>query len=386
MKTPYDIVIIGGGLVGFAFLLALPERLQQRTLLLDGAEQPDGQTPSPSFDDRGTALSRRSLELLAHMGVLSELAPHLGAMHDIEVSQQGYWGTTRLTSAEAYGAVANNRQLGHALWQRAKETAAECRFQQFVSGITPGIEQSRVHFTDGSEVDAHLVVLADGGRSGIATHLGIGQQHHDYGQTAIVFNLEREQPAGGRAYERFTSDGPRALLPLAGRRQTVVWTIPTNTLETHLNWSDHTWKRQLLHCFGHDQGAVTAVSARAHYPLHWRQSRELVRHRLALIGNSALSLHPVAGQGFNLHLRSLVALADALATAVDPGDIAHLQRWQAESHIDQQRIAMACHGLVSMFAYPQASAAHARGLSLAGLDLAPMLKRWITQYAMGYTQ
>ncbi|MFY0664817.1 MAG: FAD-dependent monooxygenase [Natronospirillum sp.] len=385
-NKPCDIVIIGGGLVGFAFLLALPEHLQQRTLVLDSAEQPDGQRPSPGFDDRGTALSRRSLELLDQLGVLADLSPDLGALHDIEVSQQGYWGTTRLTSEEAFGAVVNNRQLGHALWHRVQQTGAESRFQQGVERLTPTAEHTQVHTNDGATLAARLVVLADGGRSGLAKQLGITQKHHDYGQTAIVFNLEREKPAGGRAYERFTSTGPRALLPLAGRRQTVVWTVPTETLAEHLDWDDAAWKAQLLHCFGHDQGAIAAISARAHYPLHWRQSREQVRHRLALIGNSALSLHPVAGQGFNLHLRSLMTLAEALATSNDPGDIRHLQIWQASNQWDQQQVALACHGLVSLFAYPQAAAAHARGLSLSALDMAPTLKRCLTQYAMGYTQ
>lgn len=386
MKTPFDVIIIGGGLVGFSFLLALPKAIQARTLLLDSAEQPDGMAPSPSFDDRGTALSRRSLEILETLNVRAAIEPHIGPLYDIEVSQQGYWGTTRLTSPDPFGAVVNNRQLGHALWQQVQQTDVVCRFRQQVKAIVPHADYMQVQTAERTTLRARLVVLADGGRSGLANQLGITHTQHDYGQTAIVINVERARAADGKAYERFTPTGPRALLPLAGRRQTVVWTVPTAQRDDTLAWQDHDWLRELEQCFGYDQGAVTAVSSRAHYPLYWRQSRESVRHRLALLGNSALSLHPVAGQGFNLHLRSLATLAETLQAGGDVGDINTLQRWHDTHQLEQHWVAMACHGLVSAFAYPQALAAHGRGLGLASLDLAPTLKRWLAQYAMGYTQ
>ncbi|MFC3852287.1 FAD-dependent monooxygenase [Salinispirillum marinum] len=387
MNSSYDIIIIGGGMVGMAFVLSLPSALQAKTLLIDTAEQPDNASPSPSFDDRGTALSQTSLTLLDRLGVRSALEPHLGYMTHIEVSQQGYWGITHLQQDDPFGAVINNRQLGYALWQQARQSAVHWRFATGVTALSPTADFTTVHCTDQQAYRAKLVILADGGRSGLARQMGIGEFRHAYGQSAIVFNIDREQPVNGRAYERFAADGPRALLPLSGRRQTVVWTVDTPQLNEWLNEDDTSWRHTITDCFGSDQGAVSAVSARQHYPLQWRRSHETVRHRLALIGNSALSLHPVAGQGFNLHLRGLTALASHLAQAFnddqDVGQLPHLRAWQAQIRADQRLIEAACHGLVSAFALHHPMIAHARGLALAGLDSLPALKSFIARTAIG---
>lgn len=386
MKETHDIVILGGGLVGLSTLLALPEPLQARTLLLDAAPAPDlkQQIAPPGLDDRGTALNRRSLDILQGFGVLDDLAASLGDIRHIEVSQAGNWGITELTTEDRpWGAVANNRLLGHALARRAADTRATVQHECRVERVTMHTDRADVELDSGQTLRTRLVILADGGRSGIAARLGIGRRHHDYQQTAITMNIERQHPAKGNAYERFSEQGPRALLPLDGCRQTVVWVVPTSQAERVSNWSEATWKRAIVDCFGFDQGQVTAVSARSQYPLIMSRTTEMARHRLALVGNGALTLHPVAGQGFNLHLRSIFDLATQLDPA-DPGQLDSLLAWQDHAWPTQQQVALACHGLVSLFAPTQSPARHARGLGLFGFNAAGGLKARLGRRAMGY--
>lgn len=385
MNTHYDIVILGGGLVGLSTLLALPDSLQANTLLLDAAAEPDphsGQAP-PGLDDRGTALNRRSLDILGRLLGDDAALEAFGDIRHIEVSQQGYWGITELSNDTPFGAVANNRRLGHALWQRAEQSRATLRHDARAARLTIARDHASVALADGEHISARLIILADGGRSGLTQQAGITYRTHDYAQTAITFNVERELPNGGQAYERFSKDGPRALLPLDGNRQTLVWVVPQTRAQAVLNWTEKRWKQAITECFGHDQGKVTALSARAHYPLAMKRANELARPRLALVGNTAATLHPVAGQGFNLHLRALMDLAVSLDPD-DPGHFPPLQAWQQRTRTDQNTIALACHGLVSLFSATGSLAHHARGLGLAGFNTKPALKERLARRAMGY--
>ncbi|MEX0584213.1 MAG: FAD-dependent monooxygenase [Natronospirillum sp.] len=386
----YDIAILGGGLVGYAFYLALPPALRQRTVLLDAAPPPKAkhERRPPTLDDRGTALNRRSLDLLRQLGVYDAVAPELGLIEHIEVSQVGYWGVTDIAgpapNGEPMGAVANNRQLGYALWQTAKGLAEPdaLRHNTQVTHVQVNREAAELTLADGRSMAVQLLILADGGRSGIAQQLGIAQRQHDYAQTAFTLNLEREQPADGRAYERFSPDGPRALLPLAGRRQTLIWVTPTLQSETAAQWTGADWAEQVTDCFGYDQGRVTAVSAATQYPLTMKTSLELARPRLALLGNSAMTLHPVAGQGFNLHLRALYDLAQSLSFS-DPGDSGPLLAWQARTYQENHTVGWSCHSLVGLFSPNHPILSHARGLGLAGFNALNPLKRLLAKRAMG---
>ncbi len=385
MNTHYDIVILGGGLVGLSTLLALPESLQKNALILDAAAEPDpdsGHAP-PGLDDRGTALNRRSLDILGRLLGDDETLKAFGAIRHIEVSQQGYWGITELSDDTPFGAVANNRRLGHALWRRAAQSPATLRHNTRAARLTMARDQVDVALADGEQISARLIILADGGRSGLTQQAGITYRTHDYAQTAITFNVERELPNGGQAYERFSSDGPRALLPLDGNRQTLVWVVPKTRAQAVLNWTDQRWQQAITECFGHDQGNVTTLAARAHYPLVMKRANELARPRLALVGNTAATLHPVAGQGFNLHLRTLVDLAASLDPD-DPGHFPPLQAWQQRTRTDQNTIALACHGLVNLFSATGSLAQHARGLGLAGFNSRRGLKERLARRAMGY--
>lgn len=385
MTVEQDIVILGGGLVGLSTLLALPPEWQARTRLLDAAPAPDlrRQLAPPGIDDRGTALNRSSLELLDQWGVLSPIEHSLGAIHHIEVSQEGYWGVTDLVADHTpWGAVVNNRWLGHALAERAAESAAELTFDTRAQQVRMHADQATLSLDNGQTVATRLLILADGGRSGLTEQLGISMRQHDYQQVAITLNIERERAADGRAYERFSAQGPRALLPLAGNRQTVVWVVPAQQAGRVMSWPDAAWQRLITDCFGFDQGAVTAVSMRSQYALTYRKATETARPRLALVGNGALSLHPVAGQGFNLHLRSLNDLATHLDPS-DPGAIPALAAWEQRTRKDQSIIGGACHSLVQLFAPQHPVFSHARGLGLAAFNALAPARRLLTRRAMG---
>ncbi|TGG92356.1 hypothetical protein E4656_12825 [Natronospirillum operosum] len=384
----YAVAIIGGGMTGLSMLRALPEYWREQAILLDAAPPPASNDGPPGLDDRGTALNRRSLETLAGWGCLdSTLEQHLGPIRHIEVSQQGYWGLSSLSAEDAepaLGAVAPNRLLGQALLRMLQGSAAEIRYQVQVAHLETRADHVRLHLQDDSQLTAQLVILADGGRSDLGHRLGLQGHRHDYRQVAFTLNIERERAAEGWAYERFSKQGPRALLPLAGRRQTVVWVVPHHHSEATAQWSDATWREQLEQCFGFDQGRITALSARAHYPLSAHALHEQFRPRLAVIGNGALTLHPVAGQGFNLHLRSLTALGQALNAVTDPGDTDLLRHWADSVRPDQTRVAAACHGLVSLFAPELSPLAHLRGLGLQTLNALPGVRHRLMQRAMGY--
>lgn len=391
MQEPYDIVIVGGGLVGLSMLRALPPEQRARALLLDAAPAPDTtrRVGPPGLDDRGTALNRRSLDTLADWQVLPALRDTLGEIRQIEVSQQGYWGVSTLQAADnepAFGAVVSNRHLGHALYDSLLNDAARPTIRHDCSAVAVSFAPAaaQISLADGDRVDARLLILADGGRSALSPALGLHYREHDYRQVAFTLNLEREHPAAGQAYERFSQDGPRALLPLAGNRQTAVWVVPQRQADSIRQWREEDWQDALQRCFGTDQGRILATSEATHYPLRSRRLTEQARARLAVIGNGALTLHPVAGQGFNLHLRSLSRLGALLSLADDPGDAALLRHWAQSVSSDQRQIDLACHGLVSLFGLSLPPLAHLRGLGLAAFNGLPGVRGKLTRRAMGY--
>ncbi len=387
MTPDYDIAIIGAGLVGLSFALNLPESVQARTLLVDAAAEPGSDWPGPpGLDDRGTALNRRSLSIFRKLGVLDRITPAMGEIRHIEVSQAGYWGLSELTDDHALGAVVSNRHLGAALWERVQQSRLQWRFNTVGTTVTMHSDRATIALEGSGDVSCRLLVLADGNRSGLARRLGFGERRHDYGQHAITFNIERSGAANGRAYERFTREGPRALLPLAENRQTVVWTADQEMVEDILATPVEDWKTAVLSTFGTDQGAVTAVSDRSAYPLSMTRTCEIGRPRIVQLGNSAMTLHPVAGQGFNLHLRTAEQLARAVSDAAgDPGSRQALTPWLTSTEAAFDQMQQACHGLVRLFEPQWSPLAHLRGLGLASLNAFAPARRSIISLALGYS-
>ncbi len=234
---------------------------------------------------------------------------------------------------------------------------------------------------------ARLLVAADGGRSAVREKLGLAQRHHRYGHHAVIANVTPSAPHRGVAYERFTDAGPLALLPMTDNRCGLVWTTRDADLAGTLALDDRKFLARLQERFGFRLGRFTAVGARSHYALELRLAQPQVVHRVALIGNAAHTVHPIAGQGFNLGIRDVAALADVLVDAHrlgrDIGSLEVLGAYEEGRAVDQRTVALATDGLARLFTSPLPPVRIARNLAMAAVDALPPLKHLLARQAMG---
>jgi len=284
----------------------------------------------------------------------------------------------------ALGYVVENAWLGHCLWQELDTEVIQWRCPAQVERMEPTTEGYRLTLDDETLIDCSLAILADGGRSSLREQLGIGVNQRPYDQTALIANITTERDHAGEAFERFTESGPLALLPLSDKRCALVWTHPSRDVERLLKLDERAFLAELQAAFGYRLGAVRQVGARVPYPLVLIEAAEQVRANLVVLGNAAHSLHPIAGQGFNLSLRDVRALADTLLTSNAPlGDLATLQRYAGIQADDQARTVAFSDQVTRLFSTDQPLLAAARNLGLLGLELLPPAKRWFARQAMG---
>ena len=390
------LVIVGGGMVGACLALALQHCARKAGwhICLIEAQPPGGAESQPSYDARSTALSHGSRLLLERLGVWPDLAACVEPIRQIHVSDRGHPGVTRLyaekESVPALGYVVENARLGEVLL-RALDT-------DVVEWMAPARASHAKAVVGGYHLDvdvagaqqvlhADLLVLADGGRSGLLDQLGVHRSVSPYGQTAIVANVDSSNGHGSVAYERFTASGPLALLPLAGQRSGLVWTLPQDEAEEIAALPDAAFLAALQRAFGFRMGALTRVGARACYPLKLIQAQEQVRSNLVVLGNAAHSLHPIAGQGFNLSLRDTLALADKLIEANAAGralgELGVLQAYLERQQGDQRMTVAFSDYLTRLFSNRQPILTAGRNLGLLGLDLVPPARRLFARQAMG---
>ena len=391
VPTGVDVAIVGGGMVGASLALALSgTRLRVALIEAVRADAP-GQS---SFDDRTTALGNGSRRILQALGAWSLLATHVGPVREIQVSEAGAFGAARLRAADqgldALGYVVSNRQIGAALWQLlATHSALQLRVPARVHAVRFAASEVRLDLAApdsvGAEtIAARVVVAADGAQSLLARSAGIGSVIEDYHQVALVVHVSTDRAAAGVAYERFTPSGPLAVLPLRDGRYTVVWTLRPERANQMLALDDAVFTGQLQQCFGWRIGRIVGVGARAAYPLRLSRAASMQGPRLALVGNAAQSLHPVAGQGFNLGLRDAALLAEILAAAPDPGDPAVLEDYERRRAADRRGMIGFTDGLVHLFANDRPAVAAARSLGLQLFDLLPGAKRAMARVSWGF--
>lgn len=353
-----------------------------------------GDTPkTKSFDARSTALAEGSRSILQACGVWAPLAEHLTPITQVHVSDRGHFAGSILNAAdfqrESLGYVIENPDFGLAL-ARALDSV------QSIELIAPARVQSlmrrqdhwQVH-VEGKVIETNLLILADGSASPLGQSLGIQYRIEDYGQTAIIANVEADRPHGGVAYERFTSHGPVALLPLSsvGRsgRYALIWTHPTAHIGPLLALDDKAFCQALQADFGYRAGRFCRVGSRQTYPLRLVLAQEQIRAGLVMMGNAAHFLHPVAGQGFNLALRDCRILSEVIADAKMPGDLALLQRYLDRQQQDQQTTVALGHGLVKLFSTADLPNTLLRSLGLLGLEAIGPAKQLFGQQAMGFS-
>lgn len=405
-KSPYyDIVIAGGGMVGASLALAISRygKGNLSVLLVESFPLPEaGSAPvyRPSFDARSTALSFGSRQILDSLGVWPALEQHLTAISRIHVSDRGHIGSALMSADEqgweALGYVVENAWLGNVLLDALHAAPGiTCLSPASVTqvsregGVACLSVDSKAEEAP-ADIQCRLLAVADGAQSGLRTALGIHGKVVDYDQQAIIANVTFEKPHDGIAYERFTDQGPLALLPLSDSEQgepraALVWTLSAQDGEQMLEASDETFLAQLQMRFGYRQGRLLRVGERGSFPLQLVEAEEQVQANVVVMGNAAHSLHPVAGQGFNLALRDVARLARQLSETPSDnlGALAALQRYLQQQQLDQRSTVEFSHQLPALFGRQNPIFSLGRNLGLLALDVMPAAKARFVEQAAG---
>ncbi|MFC3283844.1 2-octaprenyl-6-methoxyphenyl hydroxylase [Litchfieldella rifensis] len=392
-----DIAIVGGGLVGASLGAALAPSIARHGLdvaVIEAAPMAaahDVTGYQPSFDARASAIAQGSKAHFERLGVWAAMAREAEPIRRIHVSERGRLGVTRLSADElgvdALGYVIPNAWMGRILHRHLATQPLHWHCPAKVDDIAAMAGGHRLRLSDGSSLEAGLTVLADGGRSGLKERLGIASRETPYAQVALIANLEVSRAHQGMAYERFTDEGPIALLPLAGNRMALIWTHRAGDERACLALDNGDFLAELQQAFGERAGRFRRVGQRHAYPLSLITAEESVRPGLAVLGNAAHALHPVAGQGFNLALRGVMdlvaALEAGLAYGQAPGDMTTLGDFERRREHDRHNVIRFSDGLIRLFGIDHPLLSHARAAGLVGLNLAGPLRRSLTRRAMG---
>lgn len=387
----FDVVICGGGMVGASLAVALAG-LPLRIGLVEAV--PFGSAGQPSFDERTIALSRSSQRILAGLGLWEGVAAQACAIRTIHVSERGRFGTAVISGEEQgigdLGHVVASRALGAVLWERIARCPEVTLFcpgtATAPAGGPEGVTLEVAAQGGARRIRARLLVVADGARSALRGALGIDATERSYGQVAIVGNVAATgAPAAHTAWERFTAEGPVALLPFLDGRYVFVLARRPAAAEAAMALDEPAFLALLQEAFGGRLGSLERLGRRSAYPLSLVRAARVTAPRAVLVGNAAHGLHPVAGQGYNLGLRDVATLAEVVADAVragsDPGGPAVLERYAAWRSPDQRSVVAFTDGLIRLFDLPVAGPA--RGLGLALFDVVPGAKRALARRTMG---
>lgn len=392
-NSEFDVVIVGGGLVGASLACALGDSGLKIAVV---EAVPPGDPGQPSYDDRTIALAYSSRRIFEGIGVWDSIAMRSACpIEHIHISDRGKFGFTRLhakdMNIEALGYVAETRALGAALYEvlsGLNNVTLICPAEVTDIDIHEGLATlSLEHGNKSQTIKTRLAVAADGGDSPLRRAVGIEADKHAYDQTAVVANVTPGRDHGNVAYERFTLTGPLALLPIPEKRCAVVWSTATDNVDTILGWDDETYLAELQKRFGDRLGKFSRAGKRFAYPLVLTRVSQPVVERVVLIGNAAHTVHPVAGQGFNLGLRDVATLAQVIVDAgragQDFGSLDVLASYASWRQRDNKRVASFTDGLIQMFSNDYLPLVVLRNLGLTFVDFFPGLKRTFIKRTSG---
>ena len=411
--TDQQVLIVGGGHVGLSFALLLAHHGIASTLLEKNSyptiSPNDDETRSHYLDSRNTALSRRTVQIYQEIGLWSELQSHACRIDAVQISEQGSFGRAQLNKideqVESFGQVMENAWLGRKLLLAAQNDALITIIDHAnvtaVEQQATGVKLRFNYYNEEEheqELQGSLLVACDGRDSTVRQLLGIDTTTYDYQQTAIVGVVETDKPHNHTAIERFSPAGPLAVLPLTdpdgdgnddyqqGYRRSVVWVCPTGE-ETQYLEDDAHFLATLQEAFGQRAGTFVAAGRRGAYPLTRVLADAQVDGRCVVMGNAAHTLHPVAGQGFNLCMRDAHVLAQMISSQVlkgaDIGDPTLLKRYEKSRQSDQKRVIRFCDAVVHGFTHPNPAIKLARNVALLAFDKLPNIKPLVANYAMG---
>ena len=409
--TEQNVIIAGGGHVGLSFALLLAAQGIASTIV----ERNKYPKLSPKedakrthyLDSRNTALSRRTVQIYQEINLWDQLQSQACRIDSVQVSEQGSFGYAQLNkeeeNVESFGQVMENAWLGRKLLLAVQQSP----LIDLIDGANvTDVEQSATSVTLTYDTDieqqqtlsADLLVACDGRDSTVRNLLGIGTKDYDYGQTAIVGVVQTDKPHEHVAIERFSPAGPLAVLPLtdaegdgnnpvqAGYRRSVVWVCKSGEEQQYLE-DDALFMTTLQKAFGQRAGTFVEAGRRGAYPLTRVLANKQVEGRVVIMGNAAHTLHPVAGQGFNLCMRDAHVLAKMLGNQVlrgeDIGESSMLKAYERARQKDQKRVIRFCDAVVHGFTHPNPAVKLARNVALIAFDKLPNVKPLVANYAMG---
>lgn len=396
-----QVIIVGGGMVGLSLSLMLA-KANIAVKLLEAVKYPnyDDQNVAPyhsSFDARNTALSRRSVQIYQKLGLWDALQQHATPILQVHITEQGSFGKARLIAeqekVESFGQVIENAWLGRVLLTQVRQQPLiELIDSVQVTALTQDAEQVHIEAKRGDEVlklESKLLIAADGRDSFCRQAIGVGVDVHDYDQVAIVTTVQTSKPHDQVGFERFSALGPLALLPLPGEyRRSVVWPVKKGTEGEWLGEeNDQHFLDALQKTYGDRAGKFEKTGKRFSYPLSQVLAHKQAVGRVILMGNAAHTIHPVAGQGFNLCLRDADVLVrylvNQLTTSDDIGNPDNLLAYEQARLSDQQRVIKFCDTVVRGFSNQNPLLKLIRNTGLIAFDVIPGVKPLVANYAMG---
>ncbi|HEI9751022.1 FAD-dependent monooxygenase [Acinetobacter baumannii] len=396
-----QVIIVGGGMVGLSLSLMLA-KANIAVKLLEAVKYPnyDDQNVAPyhsSFDARNTALSRRSVQIYQKLGLWDALQQHATPILQVHITEQGSFGKARLITeqekVESFGQVIENAWLGRVLLTQVRQQPLiELIDGVQVTALTQDAEQVHIEAQRGDEVlklESKLLIAADGRDSFCRQAIGVGVDVHDYDQVAIVTTVQTSKPHEHVGFERFSALGPLALLPLPGEyRRSVVWPVKKGTEGEWLGEeNDQHFLDALQKTYGDRAGKFEKTGKRFSYPLSQVLAHKQAVGRVILMGNAAHTIHPVAGQGFNLCLRDadvlLRYLVNQLSASDDIGNPDNLLAYEQARLSDQQRVIKFCDTVVRGFSNQNPLLKLIRNTGLIAFDVIPGVKPLVANYAMG---
>lgn len=375
-----DILIVGGGLTGAALMLALVDA-GFNTLLVE--TKPFSNTQPTDFDARSLAISPATVRILQMLEVWPLLQKWAVPINTIHVSEQRSFGHTRLfgSSDNPLGYVVEMQHISSALHQRLDpdRVIAPAR----ITALNAHKGTATINGIKGDvSVQAKLIVAADGAHSSVRALCGLDAKIKDYAQHAVIANIGLARSHQQWAYERFTSSGPLALLPLPGLRASLVWAMPPEDATRLMAMPEAEFLKHLQRAFGYRLGRFIRAGQRMVFPLQQMLMSELVTNKVVFVGNAAHTLHPVAGQGFNLGMRDIAMLAQCIVREGLSPEM--LQTYQQSRRHDHTAITRFTDGLVELFTSRIPGASLARAAGMIAIDNIPLLKKLLTRYARGY--
>lgn len=396
-NSVFDIVIVGGGLSGLLTATSLmnhPATAPLRVAIVDANEvAAEPQSSKSAFDDRVIALAHGSVEYIKSLDAWQYMSQDAAAIETIHISDRGNYGKARVKAidhnVDALGHVVPLASIANGLLSKLNQLPSISWFTpRTIDAMTFQPEHVEIELDGKETITAKLAIACDGGQSVCRKAANISAKVSTYQQVAVIANVGVEKHHQHRAFERFTESGPIAMLPMQGKQCSLVWTLTPEQANEVSELDDNGFCQALTKAFGTWLGAVTSASKRSVFPLSLVQAEQQTYHRLALVGNASHTIHPIAGQGFNLGVRDVVALAKLLQQAgrnsVDVGAAKVLNQYQIQRADDQQQVITLTDSMVHLFSNDYASLVAGRNIGLKVMNyLTPLQQRFVNK-TMGY--